>query len=234
MNGIVSSVDGKVTTTSLILAEKFGKPHRDVTRAIRNTIQDLPGDFAVRNFAQSDFTNDRGRTYTQYTLTRDAFSLIAMGFTGPRALRWKIKFIQAFNAMERELLKKQDALEWKQARQQSKEVRKSVTDSIAAFVEYAKAQGSTNAEKYYPNVTKMEYKALELIAKNEKVSENFRDSLDQMQLSFLIGAEQVAKAAMEQGMHKGLHYKDIYQDAKTKVLAYSESVSFARLGNRAG
>ena len=232
MKGIVTIVDDKPTTTSLILAEKFGKPHRSITRIIRNTIQDLPGDFVEKNFSLSDFTNDRGRTYTQYTLTRDAYSLIVMGLTGKEALQWKVKFIAAFNAMERELLKKQDAMEWKQARLQSKEVRKSVTDSIAAFVEYAKAQGSTNAEKYFPNITKMEYKALDLIAKNEKVSENFRDSLDQMQLSFLIGAEQVAKAAMEQGMHKGLHYKDIYQDAKTKVLAYSESVSFARVGNR--
>ena len=232
MKGIVTIVDDKPTTTSLILAEKFGKPHRSITRIIRNTIQDLPGDFVEKNFSLSDFTNDRGRTYTQYTLTRDAYSLIVMGLTGKEALQWKIKFIAAFNAMERELLKKQDAMEWKQARLQSKEVRKSVTDSIAAFVEYAKAQGSTNAEKYFPNITKMEYKALELIAKNEKVSKNFRDSLDEMQLCFLSGAEQVAKCAMEQGMNNELHYKDIYQDAKTKVLAYAESVSFARLGSR--
>ena len=232
MNGIVSTVDGKPTTTSIIIAEKFGKPHKTILEKIDATLLDLPTEFSRQNFSVSNFTNSRGRSYRQYEMTRDAFSLIAMSLTGPKVMRWKIKFIQAFNAMERELLKKQDALEWKQARLQSKEVRKSVTDSIAAFVEYAKAQGSTDAEKYYPNITKMEYKALELIAKNEKVSENFRDSLDQMQLCFLIGAEQVAKAAMEQGMHKGLHYKDIYQDAKTKVLAYSESVSFARVGNR--
>ena len=232
MSGIVSTVDGRVTTTSIIIAEKFGKPHKTILEKIDATLLELPTEFSRQNFSVSNFTNSRGRSYRQYDMTRDAFTLIAMSLTGPKVMRWKIKFIQAFNAMERELLKKQDAMEWKQARLQSKEVRKSVTDSIAAFVEYAKAQGSTNAEKYFPNITKMEYKALDLIAKNEKVSENFRDSLDQMQLSFLIGAEQVAKAAMEQGMHKGLHYKDIYQDAKTKVLAYSESVSFARVGNR--
>ena len=45
-------------------------------------------------------------------------------------------------------------------------------------------------------------------------------------------AEQVAKAAIEQGMRNELHYKDIYQDAKTKVLAYAESVSFTRLEDK--
>ncbi len=75
----------------------------------------------------------------------------------------------------------------------------------------------------------MEYKALELIAKNEKVSKNFRDTLDAMQLSFLVTAEQVAKSAIQQGMDDGLHYKDIYQFSKEKVCYFAESVSFARL-----
>ena len=232
MNGIVTTVNGKPTTTSLLIAEKFGKPHADLLKLIRKTINELPADFSQGNFSLSEFVNDRGRTYQQYEMTRDAFSLIVMGLKGPKAMQWKVKFIKAFNAMENELLKNKDALDWKQARLQSKQVRKSVTDSIAAFIEYAKEQGSTKAEMYYPNITKMEYKALELIAKNEKVSKNFRDSLDEMQLCFLSGAEQVAKAAIEQGMRNELHYKDIYQDAKTKVLAYAESVSFTRLEDK--
>lgn len=230
MNDIVTVVNNTPMTTSLLIAEKFNKPHRDIMRTIRNTISELPDDFSVRNFAQSDFINDRGRTYEQFEMTRDGFAIIVMGLTGKEALKWKIKFIEAFNSMEAELLKKQDALEWKQARIQSKQARKSVTDTIAHFVDYATNQGSRSAAMYYPNITKMEYKALELIAKNEKVSKNFRDTLDEMQLCFLSGAEQVAKSAIEQGMDKRLHYKDIYQDAKAKVFSYAESVSFARVG----
>ena len=232
MNDIVTIVDGTPTTTSLLIAEKFGKPHKTILEKIDATILELPMEFSRQNFLPSDFVNARGRTYRQYDMTRDAFALIAMSLTGTKVIKWKLEFIAAFNAMERELLKNQEALDWKQARLQSKQIRKSVTDSIAAFIEYAKEQGSTKAEMYYPNITKMEYKALELIAKNEKVSKNFRDSLDEMQLCFLSGAEQVAKAAIEQGMRNELHYKDIYQDAKTKVLAYAESVSFTRLENK--
>ena len=44
-----------------------------------------------------------------YRLTRDAFSLLVMGMTGPAAIRWKLRYIEAFNAMERELAERQDA-----------------------------------------------------------------------------------------------------------------------------
>lgn len=229
MNDIVTIVNNKPMTTSLLIAEKFGKPHRDIMRAIRNTISDLPEDFTMRNFAHSEFINDRGRTYNQFEMTRDGFAIIVMGLTGKEALRWKVKFIAAFNAMEAELLKKQDSIEWKQARIQSKDVRRSVTDTIADFVKYAEQQGSSSASMYYANITKMEYKALELIAKNEKVSKGFRDTLDVIDLSFLSAAEQVAKAAINQGMEQELHYKDIYQMAKAKVCSYAETVTFARL-----
>lgn len=229
MNDIVTIVNNKPMTTSLLIAEKFGKPHRDIMRTIRNTTSELPEDFTMRNFAHSEFINDRGRTYNQFEMTRDGFAIIVMGLTGKEALKWKVKFIAAFNAMESELLRKQDSIEWKQARIQSKDVRRSVTDTIADFVKYAEVQGSRSASMYYANITKMEYKALELIAKNEKVSKGFRDTLDVIDLSFLSAAEQVAKAAINQGMEQELHYKDIYQMAKARVCSYAETVTFARL-----
>lgn len=230
MNDIVVLNQGKPSTTSLLVAEKFGKPHADLLKIIRKTISELPVEFSQGNFSESEFTNDRGRSYTQYTLSRDAYSLIVMGLNGKGALQWKVKFIQAFNAMECELLNQKESIEWKQARLQSKDARKSVTDTIKDFVEYATNQGSKSASMYYSNITKMEYKALELIAKNEKVSPKFRDTLDSIQLCFLSACEQVAKIAIKKGMEDGLHYKDIYQDAKLKVNNYADTVSFARIG----
>lgn len=38
-----------------------------------------------------------------YIMNRDGFSLLAMGFTGKKALEWKLKYINAFNEMERQL-----------------------------------------------------------------------------------------------------------------------------------
>lgn len=231
MNDIVIVNDGKPTTTSLLISEKFNKPHSDLLKLIRKTISELPEEFSQGNFSESEFTNNRGRSYTQYILSRDAYSLIVMGLNGKDALSWKVKFIQAFNAMESSLLNSRNDIEWKQARIQSKEARKSVTDTISDFVEYATKQGSRNASMYYSNITKMEYKALELIAKNEKVSKGFRDTLDSMQLCFLSACEQVAKLAVKEGMENGLHYKDIYQDAKNRVTKYADSVGFTKLEN---
>lgn len=76
---------GTVTTTSLQIAEHFGKRHADVIRAIKRL--DAPAEFTERNFALSDFTDSTGRTLPAYRLTHDDFTLLAMGFTGKEALR---------------------------------------------------------------------------------------------------------------------------------------------------
>lgn len=103
MNSLVSVVDGKVMVTSKQIADHFGKVHRDVMRAIKHELK-TAGDFGVRNFALSSYISLQNKKLECYTMTRDGFSLIAMGFTGEIAQQWKIKYIEAFNAMERELL----------------------------------------------------------------------------------------------------------------------------------
>lgn len=100
-------VDGKVTTTSQQVAEHFGKEHKLVLRAIRNLLKELPKRYEC-NFApiQIDVDLGMGRTRKDpaYRLTRDAFTLLAMGFTGKEALHWKLAYIDTFNKMEAELL----------------------------------------------------------------------------------------------------------------------------------
>lgn len=100
----VTLVDGQPRVSSLDIAEKFGKPHKDVLEAIRRILNDLPEDFGRRNFSPSSYTNSQGKEQPCYHLTRDGFSLLAMGFTGKKALEWKVKYIEAFNAMEAELV----------------------------------------------------------------------------------------------------------------------------------
>ena len=99
----ITVIDGKVTTTSLVVAEHFEKNHFDVLRAIRDLIDEVPHDFTARNFAVSDYLDSSGRKLPMYRLGRDGFSLLAMGFTGKKALAWKIAYIEAFNAMEQAL-----------------------------------------------------------------------------------------------------------------------------------
>lgn len=97
--------NGKAVVSSLDVAMHFGKQHKDVLRVIQGLISDCPADFTERNFALSDYLDSTGRTLPMYTLTRDAFTLLAMGFTGEKALKWKLKYIDAFSAMEQELTK---------------------------------------------------------------------------------------------------------------------------------
>lgn len=92
---------GQVTVTSLQVAEHFGKRHRDVLRAIRNL--DVPEEFGLRNFAQSSYLNEQRSEQPIFHITRDGFALLAMGFTGKDAMRWKLAYIEAFNAMEAKL-----------------------------------------------------------------------------------------------------------------------------------
>lgn len=102
-------IDGRPVVSSLIVAEHFAKNHRDVLRGIRSVTSDLPPAFNERNFAPVEYHDPKGETRPAYNLTRDGFTLLAMGFTGKKALAWKLRYIEAFNAMEAELAARRDA-----------------------------------------------------------------------------------------------------------------------------
>lgn len=95
-------IDGQVITTSNQVAQHFGKRHADVMRAIRSL--EVPTEFTQRNFALSEFIDPTGRKLPCCRITRDGFTLLAMGFTGAEAMQWKIAYLNAFNRMESKLL----------------------------------------------------------------------------------------------------------------------------------
>lgn len=100
---ILSTQNGEPVASSRQIAESFEKNHRDVLRAVDNLKED------VRNFAQMFFEttvpDSYGREQRAYLMNRDGFTLLAMGFTGKAALEWKLKYIAAFNEMEKKLAK---------------------------------------------------------------------------------------------------------------------------------
>lgn len=98
---ILKEQNGQVLASSREIAEKFGKEHKDVLGSIRNLTAE---NSAVKNmFKSSQYINSRGRTYDEFLMNRDGFSLLAMGFTGKKALEWKLKYISAFNEMEQRI-----------------------------------------------------------------------------------------------------------------------------------
>lgn len=109
--------NGQAFVSSHEIALKFGKRHSDVLRLIHSYL-DLKNlnDFNKRNFALANDTQagrgKRGRPrLAEVLMTRDGFSLTVMSMTGKRALEWKVKFIEAFNEMERVIFEKIPALE---------------------------------------------------------------------------------------------------------------------------
>lgn len=98
----------RVVTTSLQVAEYFGKPHYDVLKSIKSL--DCSDLFREGNFSLSCYTKKNGnitKSYPMYYMTRDGFTFLAMGFTGKVAAQFKEAYINAFNEME-EMLQKQE------------------------------------------------------------------------------------------------------------------------------
>jgi Rha family phage regulatory protein len=100
---IAISNDNTLTTTSNNVADVFIKRHADVLRAVKNLITELP-ETHQRNFALVDFIDKNGEKQPCYNITRDGFTLLAMGFTGKKALAFKLAYIDQFNKMEKALL----------------------------------------------------------------------------------------------------------------------------------
>lgn len=96
MNELVIMHNKQAVTTSLRVAEVFGKDHKNVIQSIEN----LAAEKSAANFFAEATYDNRGKQYPMYYMNRDGFTLLAMGFTGKKALQFKIKYIQAFNSME--------------------------------------------------------------------------------------------------------------------------------------
>lgn len=102
---VIQNSNGNDVTTSLIVAQVFGKNHKDVLRDIEKL--SCSEDFRVRNFAHTPYTHPQnGQIYHYYEMTKDGFSFLVMGYTGAKAGEFKEKFISEFN--RREMMLKDD------------------------------------------------------------------------------------------------------------------------------
>lgn len=105
--------NGRATTTSLMVAEVFGKRHAHVLRDIREIQAKTPLEFSISNFGPGEYKDSDGVMQPLFNVTRDGVVFLIMGYTGEKATEFKIKYIEAFNAMERSLAKGDPALESK-------------------------------------------------------------------------------------------------------------------------
>ncbi len=90
--------DGRPVTTSLMVAERFGKRHDRVLRSIENL--ECSNEFRVSNFGETSYTQaQNGQSYKMYEITKDGFAFLVLGFTGKPAAELKEAFINEFNRL---------------------------------------------------------------------------------------------------------------------------------------
>lgn len=205
--------DNAAVCNSLQVAEKFGKRHDKLIFEIERMYSGLIGKGCTQNggaplFVKSSYVQPQNKQkYPMYLMNRDGFSLLVMGFTGKNALEWKLQYIKAFNQMEK-LIQEKGTVAYRISDQEERMTRRTETDAIKEFVEYAKEQGSTHANHYYSNCTRLAYKTVGITDKATAAGSQLED------LSLV---EHLIAHTLRAGMAAGRGYKDIYLDCKHRL-----------------
>ena len=227
MANLVEKKRGEVFADSALIARKFGMKHNKLISVIDSVFNDYPdlrGSSNTPQSAEKFFTEERvyhGQLYTAYMMNRAFFSLVAMRFTTKPAREWQRKFNTAFYQLENQLLfakGHQHDQEWLAQRAQTKLLRKAESAVIEQFVDYATFQGSQNANNYYRLITKATYRALGFIQYKQP---HLRNTLNALQLSWLVTLESLVQASLRKYMGLNVHYKEIYKLVVNDIRQYA-------------
>ena len=207
----------KLITTSLKVAEVFEKEHKNILKSIEN----LVADNSAAKFFQLTTYKKRGKEYPMYEMDRDGFSLLVMGYTGEKALQWKIKYIEAFNQMESELKRLYtERQQWQIERDKGVVIRHILTDTIKM-----KITESQNKRFAYPNYTNLIYRNLFGKTAKElesdygvKAKENLRDFFTGDGLAKVQNMEMLVSSLINCGWGYQ-QIKEFVQSEATKMIA---------------
>lgn len=209
----------RLITTSLKVAEKFEKNHQHILEAIDKLM--VENSTVAEMFTLSAYKAQNNHEYRMYNMNRDGFSLLAMGFTGEKALKWKLDYIKAFNTMETELKRiYTERQQWQIERDKGVIVRHILTDTIKM-----KAAESPHKKFAYPNYTKLIYKIIfgknmkELQAQyGVKGKESIRDYVTADELKQIESMEMLVSSLISCGWGYD-QIKDFVQANATEMLA---------------
>lgn len=197
--------------SSLDVAETFEKEHRRVMQDIREL--ECSEYFNVHNFVQVTYKDARNRKQPMYYMTRDGFTLLVMGYTGHKAMKFKEAYIKQFNAMEKQL--KEKLVE----RQKGIAVRQALTKSIQQSNENERMHGHA-----YSTYTNCIYKVI--FGKNAKQlreeygidkKANPRDYFSSEELKAVQSMECLVSGLVDCGWDYN-RIKDFIQQTNTKLL----------------
>ena len=193
----IKTVDKEEVTvvTSLDVAETFGKEHKNVLADIRNIQSDISSAEFSALFYEEAYTASNGKKNPMYFMNRDGFTLLVMGYTGEKAMQFKLAYIKQFNAMEKALIGKI------KEREKGIAVRQALTKAIQQSGENDRMHGHA-----YSTYTDLIYKAV--LGKSAKQlreefgigkQDNLRDLLSEEELAKVKSVEMVVSGLVDCG-----------------------------------
>ena len=212
MNELVYLKSNEAQTDSLQVAEFFHKNHQHVLEKIDKIV--VENSTTKSMFRFTTYKAKDNQMHRICYMNRDGFTLLAMGFTGKKAMEWKLKYIEAFNKMEA-ILNEKNTQAWIETRQQGKVTRKAETDVIKELVEYAKTQGSTHSQMLYTTYSKLANKMVGIKGKE-------RDIATTSQLNNLGIFENIILNLIRVGMSQDMDYHDIYRLCESRCVQAKE------------
>ncbi len=232
MKNIVENINGELTTTSLIIAEEFGRTHKNVLKSLDKLVSRL-------QMEPRDYIDSRGKTQRMYVLDERSF-LIAMPFIGGnKSEEGQERLVDAFLKLTKEnqrLREQRLTIDWQEARANGKCIRNILTSAIACLERTADKQGGVKLDKngnnigrhYFETTTKMIYKALF----GDSSLKNVRDKLDGLHLNFLSIIEDACAQEIERLVELDVDYHDIYAEAKKRVIDAVDGLSKSKLESK--
>lgn len=209
---LVETIRGKVLTSSVLVAEKFGVRHHVVLLRLEKLNEDRESG-ALKKCSTLAITEIvRGKEVDAVLMDKKTFLLLSMRFRGKKAVQWQDKFADAFMSMEKELMQietNRNCELWVEERESTKIERKGLTDVVKDFVHYARECDSKNATRYYSAFTKLAYR----MAGADKP----RDTLSASQLHHLADCEDAISDMIAECMALNVAYKLIYKNVRKRV-----------------
>lgn len=233
MDSLVMVKNDDVFTNSLIIAEGTGYKHDTIQKKIRDFEEDFKifGDVGYYNIdlklsdnnkckelsSENNYFSDttsvnkmetRGRKTKIYLLNEpQATHLITLLENNDVVREFKLNLVKQFYDMKNILMETHTSY-WQHMRAESKEVRKSFTDILKTFIDYARDHGSKHSNRYYTIFTKMI---------NGKLNISDRNLLAPKTLDELQRIEQIIGNCILYKISQGIEYKNIYQDCKELI-----------------
>ena len=205
-------IDSEFRIDSRLLAPELNHRHRTIFESI-SKYQSKFEEHGLLPFETEAVNNGdaRGVKYQKFALLNEdqCYFLLTLMRNNDFVVDKKSKLVKAFRQAKDQVTLRD------MARIEGKAVRRTETDAIKSLVEYATAKGSSNANMYYSNITKMTNSLL-------GVEKGQRDTLDHKSLQQIKIAETIVEMAIRDGLKADLPYKDIYKLCKDRVSSIAQ------------